>query len=245
MNKLIRGFMALLNLVNPKHWGPFAEISHLTRFDHAASVSWSQGGEDLALLHIFPNQNWGSYIDVGAHHPDRFSVTRHLYQRGWTGINVEANPYLLPIFDKKRPLDLNLNFAVGTEKIYELSIFSETAISTVSSVWKEKFLSEQNTLSKSVQVSGITLRTLLDAYFAEGVLDLLAVDAEGSDLNVIQSLDFRTLEISRFPKWLLLESTPPVVDALKTDSVSLAMSFGYTPYLVLPMSVILKSPNFS
>ena len=74
------------------------EISTLTRFDHAVSVSWSQGGEDLALLHMFPNQPHGNYLDVGAQHPDRFSVTRHLYERGWSGINVEANPKLMQKF---------------------------------------------------------------------------------------------------------------------------------------------------
>jgi hypothetical protein len=32
--------------------GPFTEIAETTSFDHAISVSWSQGGEDLALLQV-------------------------------------------------------------------------------------------------------------------------------------------------------------------------------------------------
>lgn len=37
--------------------------------------SWSQEGEDLILRRIFENKNTGFYVDVGAHHPKRFSNT--------------------------------------------------------------------------------------------------------------------------------------------------------------------------
>jgi hypothetical protein len=59
--------------------GVFTRTYEQTNFDFDFHVSWSQGGEDLALLSIFLGQQGGVYIDVGAHHPSRFSVTRHLY----------------------------------------------------------------------------------------------------------------------------------------------------------------------
>ena len=62
-------FKSFSLLLNPKKWGPFVEIARTTRFDHDISVSWSQGGEDLALLHYLPKI--GFYIDVGAHHPSQ------------------------------------------------------------------------------------------------------------------------------------------------------------------------------
>ena len=37
-------------LTNPKTWGPFTEVAEISGFDHAVSLSWSQGGEDLALI---------------------------------------------------------------------------------------------------------------------------------------------------------------------------------------------------
>jgi acyl carrier protein phosphodiesterase len=74
---LVKG---LLSLTNPKKWGPFVEIYNLSKFDHGVSLSWSQGGEDLALTHLIKHVDKGRYLDIGAHHPDRFSVTRGLYQ---------------------------------------------------------------------------------------------------------------------------------------------------------------------
>ena len=216
------------------------EISTLTRFDHAVSVSWSQGGEDLALLHMFPDQPHGNYLDVGAHHPDRFSVTRHLYERGWSGINVEANPKLMQKFFAKRKRDQNLNFVVGSKDNYELAVFTETAISTVNLEWKEKFLSQKNIVSEIINVKGITLRKILDQHFPASAIDLLCVDAEGSDLEVLYSLSYETLDKTRYPKWVLLEAYPPISNALSTDSVNYVTSLGYVPFLVLPMSVLLK-----
>jgi hypothetical protein len=94
-SKSLRALKALLKLRNRKTWGPFVETYETTGFDHAFAVSWSQGGEDLALLSALQGIYNGCYIDVGAHDPSRFSVTRHLYQRGWSGINVDANPHLI------------------------------------------------------------------------------------------------------------------------------------------------------
>ena len=118
------------------------ETSELTGFDHAFSVSWSQGGEDLALNAVLTEMAFGRYIDVGAHHPSRFSVTRHLYQRGWSGVNVDANPHLLNELSKKRIRDKNIWAAVGGKTGYEFTIFTEPAISTVNKEWKDKFLTE-------------------------------------------------------------------------------------------------------
>ena len=40
-----------------------------------ALKSYSQEGEDMILRRIFENVETGFYIDVGAHHPKRFSNT--------------------------------------------------------------------------------------------------------------------------------------------------------------------------
>jgi FkbM family methyltransferase len=212
----------------------------LTKFDHPFSVSWSQAGEDLALLNVISNQRLGSYIDIGAHHPSRFSVTRHLYQLGWSGVNVEANPDLIKDFAKMRPRDTNLCVAVGLEPKYSFTIFEEPALSTFDTGWRDKFINENNKVSKVVEVEGRKLRRILDEFSPTNRIDLLSIDAEGSDLQVLQSLELETLEKSRYPKWLLLEAAPPVKNALETPSVRLAIKFGYEPYLVLAMSTLLK-----
>ena len=237
--KVFRLVKALIVLFKKSSWGPFTEIAETTSFDHAISVSWSQGGEDLALIHAFNGKQSGRYIDFGAHHPSRFSVTRHLYQRGWTGINVDANKELIEIFKRIRTKDENICVAVGLEPEYTFTIFEEPAISTLDSEWRDKFVSEENKISRVVKVEGRKLRSILDEFEPENRLDLLSIDAEGSDLLVLKSLEFESLEKARFPRWILLEASPPVSNALQTPAVNLAIAWGYEPHMVLAMSTLL------
>lgn len=231
---------ALLRLRYKKTWGPFTEAAEVSHFDHAISISWSQGGEDLALLHALKFKKNGTYLDIGAHHPSRFSVTRHLYQLGWSGVNVDANKDLINDFNKVRTRDINLCLAVGLEPKYTFTIFEEAAISTLDSEWRDKFVSENNKVSKVVEVEGRKLREILDDFEPIHRIDLLSIDAEGSDLQVLQSLEMDTLNKSRFPTWLLLEAAPPVANALETPAVKLAIEWGYEPHMVLAMSTLLK-----
>jgi FkbM family methyltransferase len=240
-SKLTRVLRSLLKLGTRKSWGPFVETSETTGFDHAFSVSWSQGGEDLALESVLDGISGGKYIDVGAHHPSRFSVTRHLYQRGWSGVNVDANPHLLKSFQKQRMRDKNIWAAVGTKTEYELTIFNEPAISTVNNDWRIKFLQENQSIKEVLIVPGKTLRLILDENFGNLQLDLLAIDAEGADLEVLESLDLSTLPRERFPKYLLIEAAPPVANALETPAVKHATSHGYEPFMVLSMSTLLRA----
>lgn len=240
MNKAARFLLALWGLRQPKTWGPFTETFEISGFDHAFTISWSQAGEDLALLSLFNRLSEGTYVDVGAHHPTRFSVTRWLYQKGWRGLNIEANPELLGAFEIQRDDDVNLNIAVGTQVSYEFTIFEEPALSTHVGQWKDRFLSEGAIPKKNIVIPGRTLRSIFDEYFPSDAPTLLCIDAEGSDYDVLFSLNLKTLENSRRPKFLLLESTSPISAALTTPTVVHAMEFGYEPELVLPMATILK-----
>ncbi len=240
MNNFERFARAVFVLLDPRTWGPFTEASEVSKFDHGFTISWSQGGEDLALLSALDANTVGSYIDIGAHHPTRFSVTRHLYQRGWCGINVDANQQLIDEFNKVRTRDTNICVAVGMEPLYTFTIFEEAAISTLDPEWRTKFLSENNQILRTVEIEGRRLRSILNDFEAHKAVDLLSIDAEGSDLQVLQSIEFETLEKTRFPRWLLLEAAPPVSNALQTPAVELAIKWGYEPHMVLAMSTLLK-----
>ena len=241
MKRALRLIRSLALLANPNSWGPFVQAAEATKFDHAFSVSWSQGGEDLALLSIFSQQKKGTYLDVGAHHPSRFSVTRHLYKNGWHGVNVDANKGLVNEFEKTRIRDINLCFAVGEQEQYEFTIFQEPAISTINAEWKDKFLSESNLVDRVEIVKGRRLREIYDDFFLDSAVDILAIDAEGADFEVLKSLSFDSLSPDRYPKYLMLETPPPVAAAPASPAVEYAIGFGYDPVVVLPMSTILKS----
>ena len=57
-------------------------------------ISFSQEAEDLVLSELaqFNKCYDGLYVDVGAHHPLRFSNTAIYHQRGWRGVNIDATP---------------------------------------------------------------------------------------------------------------------------------------------------------
>lgn len=65
----------------------------------------------ITAIKSFPEV--GSYLDIGANDPIRFSNTNLLYKKGWNGVNVEPNLTLFHKLEKFRPRDVNLNVAVG------------------------------------------------------------------------------------------------------------------------------------
>jgi hypothetical protein len=71
MKKIWRLINSLSLLLNPKTWGVFSELAQTTKFDAAVSVSWAQGAEDIALLHVLlkPDGTPGNYLDIGAQSP--------------------------------------------------------------------------------------------------------------------------------------------------------------------------------
>jgi FkbM family methyltransferase len=239
-SEIIRALRALSSLRKRRSWGPFVEAFETTKFDHGFSVSWSQASEDLALQAIFGEITNGRYLDIGAHHPTRFSVTRHLFQRGWSGVNVDANMDLLGEFYRERPHDISINFCVGDKSEYQFSVFDETAISTVNPEWDLKFVQEHNVRMEVRNVPGISLRDLLDLYFPSKGPDFLNVDIEGADYEAIKSGHFETLPLERLPEWILLEANAPLSNALQTETVQLLVLQGYEIWLVLPFATLMR-----
>ena len=243
--RLFQFLIALISLGSPRKWGPFTDAYQATKFDYAFACSWGQGGEDLALDQLFSDLSRGRYIDVGAHHPSRFSTTRKLYQRGWSGINIEANPNLISNFFKERKRDITLNFAAGTHLSYELAIFQEPAISTVNKNWERRFVSEKNTVEQRVNVPGISLFQVLSQYSGEKAFDLLLIDAEGSDLDVLESVQWEKLPNQLHPFAIMVELNPSTEDISLNPMTTLLQKYGYRVWCILPMSTIfIKCTDF-
>ena len=155
--------------------------------------SYSQEGEDLILTRILGEKKEGFYIDVGAHHPKRFSNTFLFYERGWRGINIEARPGSKKIFDKIRPHDINVEVPISSEnKILKYYMFNEPALNGFS----EEMAKGRNGLKdyeiiKEIDLHTKTLKEVLDSNMMEGQhIDFLTVDVEGLDYDVLVSNDW-------------------------------------------------------
>src|SRR5688500_1685041 len=73
--------------------------------DQHAELSYALEGEDMVLRRLFEGKTRGFYVDVGAHHPRRFSNTYYFYRRARRGINIDAAPGSMEAFNRDRSRD--------------------------------------------------------------------------------------------------------------------------------------------
>lgn len=158
-------------------------------------ITWSQDGEDLYLAECLPND--GFFVDVGAHHPDRFSVTRKLSDAGWTGVNVDVSPDFVRLFAARRPRDTNVRSLVGQPGERQFWHFTEPALSTLDEERARRLQDEGWAVSSIESMQVRTLTEILAPLSIPAVIDLLSVDVEGADLEVLQSLDWDHWHVRR------------------------------------------------
>lgn len=170
-----------------------------------STKSYSQEGEDLILNRIFEHQKEGFYVDVGAHHPFRFSNTYLFYKKGWRGINLDAMPDSMKPFNKYRKRDINLEIPVGRdgEKL-NYCIFNEFALNTFDETRIDDIIKKpEYNLIKKIEIKIRSLKNILDEYLPNGQkIDFMSIDVEGLDFKVIQSNDWEKFR----PKILLVEA---------------------------------------
>jgi hypothetical protein len=70
-------------------------------------VSYARNGEDVLLNRVFAAADDGFYLDFGAADPVDGSVTKALYDRGWSGINAVPKAAFARLA-AARPRDINL-----------------------------------------------------------------------------------------------------------------------------------------
>jgi hypothetical protein len=81
---------------------------------------FGQWGEDILVRKLFPRtMKTGAYLDLGCYHPFVHSNTAYLWLKGWSGVNVDANPNTIDIFNKLRPKDRNIWAAIVSNRDYE------------------------------------------------------------------------------------------------------------------------------
>lgn len=160
---------------------PAAEDAH-------SRQTYAQVGEDIVTNFLVGDKPNGFYVDVGAHHPQRFSNTYFFYRRGWRGINIDALPGSMEPFRALRPRDINLEMGVaGTRGELTYHSFDEPAVNgfspEISAVREGRF----RLLSKT-PVPTYPLAEVLDAHLPPGqAIDFLSVDVEGLDIEVLAS----------------------------------------------------------
>lgn len=174
--------------------GQVIETVHATQ--SLPQLCWAQDGEDLLFADLFPAS--GFYVDIGANHPDRYSVTKLLYRRGWSGINVDASPGFKQLFDERRPNDTNIESLVGTPRTEVFYEFSESTLSTLNAARARQLqdLGWDLRGRRDVEVRDLNL-LLQENMPLQTRIDLLSIDVEGEELNLLSTLDWGRWDIQR------------------------------------------------
>jgi FkbM family methyltransferase len=180
--------------------------------------SYAQEGEDLVYRSFFENRKGykGFYVDVGAHHPFRFSNTLRFYHQGWSGINIEPTPKAIKLFRTFRKRDINLNIGIdlqeGTLPFY---CFNEPALNSFSKeIAEHKAANTRYRIKEVIPIKTMPLAKILNQYLpAAQTIDVLNIDAEGLDLRVLQSNNWDRYK----PVFILVEAALDLRDVTSSE----------------------------
>jgi FkbM family methyltransferase len=201
-------------------------------------ITYAQHGDDLVIRAIFFSLGIGtpSYLDLGAHHPERISNTKLFYDTGSRGINVEANPVLHKLFLEQRPQDINLNVGVGIKSGFQdfYMIDGESGRNSFIKEVAEGFVLDYPEFAIT-EVRQLPIFTVEQILHHRAVPDFLSIDIEGMDFEVLQSIDFR-----RYPfKVVCVEIQPYSEENIRT----LMYNVGYTSIIKCGSNLIFVDKN--
>ena len=158
-------------------------------------IPYSQFLEDLILFNVFHDVGNGFYIDIGANDPNRFSVTKNFYIRGWYGINIEPLPDKYQALTKFRKRDINLQIGVGKMK-ENGTLYVDGASSTL----------KKKKNNKSITINVDTMFNICRKYVPKNeIIQFCKIDVEGGEKDVLLGYDFESYR----PKVFCIESTLP------------------------------------
>lgn len=211
----------LRTLIPARYWYTLSNIKNsLWGYSH---THYSQFGEDVVLGKIFANKNTGVYVDIGAHHPKRYSNTYLLYKRGWHGTNVDPNPHTIALFNRARPHDRNVWCGVGNKKTATYYQFSDPAVNTFNKDEAEKWMHKD--WLTFLGTTEVVIHPLVD--FMDSTVDLLTIDAEGMDLEILKTNN-----------WNAYKPSVVVVEAGDSSIPAFMESLGYALEAKLGKSLI-------
>ncbi len=195
-------------------------------------ISFAQNAEDVLIHRFFEGEAPQTYVDVGAADPVYHSVTKHFYDLGWCGINIEPRRRLFNALCAQRPRDTTIQCCVSSEAgelpFYEVEVGAADSnsdnggLSTVDGQLAFDYRSRGFAVSESRR----DVRTLSEIFASQGQKEIgfLKIDVEGHEPQVVSGLDWQRWR----PRLVILESTIPLSSELADQAPTrLLESHGY------------------
>lgn len=222
----------------------FAKGTHLQ--DVNCRKSYSQCGEDIIVDYVFRLRGITnpSYIDIGANHPYFISNTAMFYERGCRGINIEANPQLVPAFQAARPENINLNVGIGDkEGELDFYIMENNTMSCFSEKERDFLVCNGQKLLRTEKIRLTTVSAVLSSYFNDTFPDFLSLDAEGMDFDILKSIDWEKYS----PKIICVEAaefSPIGAGKRRSELIDFLESKGFYEYANTNLNAIMVKRSF-
>jgi len=146
-------------------------------------MSYSQNAEEQHIARIVGDQP-GRFLDIGAYNPKLFSNTRALYERGWSGVMVEASPGpfldLLIEYGNCDRVEL-VSAAVGTDRKLMRFQHSEAGVGTSNDAHYQKWRDKAQ-FDGRFWAPAITLPELFTQFGHD--FDFVNIDVEGNSAEL-------------------------------------------------------------
>ncbi len=155
--------------------------------------SYAQEGEDLVIDRLLGYPARGFYVEVGAHHPWRFSNSFRFYRRGWRGLLIDPTPGLAALFARARPGDRFLAEAASdTTGTLSFFCFEEAALNTGDAATAAAQQAAGRRLLERRDMPCRPLSAMLAEALPPGqAIDFLSLDIEGHEAAAIRGNDWQ------------------------------------------------------
>ena len=158
---------------------------------------YSQREEEKFILEYFGDE--GTFLDIGAYHPETFSNTRALFDRGWSGICVEPSPNCYPTL-KEFYKDTNVevyNCAGGNETgVIEFYDSNGDALSSTDTDHVKLWEKNYGSVFSKIKVECFTLNDLIEKSIHKN-FDFVSIDVENDRLgiDILKQLDLEKVDM--------------------------------------------------
>jgi FkbM family methyltransferase len=189
-------------------------------------MSYSQLQQDLNVIKFYNEKKDGFFIEIGANNGISISNTYLLEkQYNWKGICCEPNPTVFEKLIVNRPNSICCNEAIYdiSNKYVTFELKNNNFLSGISNhiVETKKFIFNQKTKNKLVQVKTISLLDLLNKYNCPKFIEYMSIDTEGSELEIIKNFDFNKYTFG------LIDIEHNYIEPRRTQIRNLLLSNGY------------------
>lgn len=157
----------------------------------ALRASQSQLGQDIFVLERLGWKRGGFFVEFGATDGRTLSNSWLLEKQfGWKGILAEPGRVWRKQLEQSGR-SAALEFDCVWNRTGEVLTFAETSFAELSTIGDFSGRGDHNRLgARTYEVRTIALNDMLEKHGAPAEMDYLSIDTEGSELTILESLDF-------------------------------------------------------